>query len=71
MVVEKKPDPYAKKPNSMMPVIAAALIVLAVGWTLYEANPGRMIRQETKEEKTNRETEEKEAANRARHAKKK
>ncbi|HEY3322428.1 MAG TPA: hypothetical protein VGP72_18340 [Planctomycetota bacterium] len=71
MVVEKKPDPFAKKPNKMLPFIAGAMIVLAVGWTVYQSNPGRMIRSETKEEKTTRETEEKEAANRARHAKKK
>ncbi len=71
MVAEKKPDPFAKKPNNMIPVIAGVMILVALVWTLYEANPGRLIREETKDEKTARTNAEREEAAKARQAKKK
>lgn len=37
-------------PNTKMAMAAIALILLGIGWGIYTANPGGMIRAKTKEE---------------------
>lgn len=55
MAPPKKPNPDDPKPNNMLPVVAGVLILLGAFWTVYEFNPGFMMRAERPEEKKARE----------------
>jgi len=72
MARTKPDDPFAVKPNNKMPYIAGGMIMFAMLWFVYEANPGGVVRSETTDEKKEREDNEKDAAlDKARQLKKK
>lgn len=39
-----------KAPNTTLAIVAIVLIALGLGWTLYQANPGGMLRAKTEDE---------------------
>lgn len=47
---EKKPDSYDNKPNNVMGIIAALMVVLGLSWFLWDC----YIRDETPDEKKER-----------------
>lgn len=49
-MAEKKPDPNAIPPNKNTLIFAVVLIVVGTAWSLYEFNPGQMLRQSTEAE---------------------
>ena len=55
-------------PNTKLAMAAIVLILIGVGWGIYTANPGNMIRAKTKEELTQEKDEKKEADRKARDA---
>jgi len=60
-MADKKNDPHAIKPNNKIPFIAGGMILFAMAWLVYSANPGRMIREETEQEKKERVSAEKDS----------
>ena len=55
-MAEKKPDPHAPKVNNKLPLYGGILMAIGFAWSVYEFNPGHVIRAETAEEKKDRET---------------
>lgn len=53
-------------PNTKLAMAAIVLILIGVGWGIYTANPGSMIRAKTKEEILHEKEEKKEAEAKAR-----
>jgi len=53
-------------PNTKMAMGAIVLILVGMGWSLYTANPGGMLRAKTKEEIVREKEEKKEAEMKAR-----
>ena len=64
-----------KGPNTTLAIVAIVLLVGGLGWTIYQANPGGMLRAKTdheikeeKEEKKEAELKKKEAERAAKRA---